>query len=144
MANHFREDVGKTAVAPRRQTTMRRAAYVERDSGDGYYPYAEEPVVRGGICALGRGLFLLIAWAARLAALALFVIVMLNSMPIPPIRYYVSTVTEFITSYLPWHEFGTLSVDTPFGGVFRCDLCLVSLLLFVIDWVACRIRAALV
>ncbi len=144
MAKHFREGAGTTAVAPRRQATVRRAAYVERGYQDDYYPYGAESEVRGGICALGRGLFLLVAWVARVAALALFVIVMLNSMPVPSIRYYVSAATEVVTSHLPWCEFGTLSVDTPFGGVFRCDLCLMSLFLFVVDWAACRIRAALV
>ena len=159
MARHFREDVERTEVATRRrevagarardmQVSIERQARprtVRRD--DYYYDYGhpdEGLSARGGICALGRGVFLLLAWLVRIVALAVCVLVLLTVIPILPIKYHVAYATELLTSYLPWSAWGTLAVDTPFGGVFRCDLCLLSMGLFVFDWVLCRIRAALV
>lgn len=162
MAKHFREDVERTQISPRQRAAANRRARdmrasIERTSraqpvrrADYYYDdyYDEyvdgEPPVRGGIAALGRGFFMLLAWVVRVVTLALFVLVMLNSMPIPPIKYHVAYATDLLTSYLPWSKLGTLAVDTPFGGTFRCDLCLLSLGCFVVDWLMCRIRAALV
>lgn len=161
MAKHFREDVERTQISPRQRAAANRRARDMRESiartsraqpvrRDAYYDdyydeYLEEELpVRGGIAAFGRGLFMVLAWVVRIVALGLFVLVMLNSMPIPPIKYHVAYATELLTSYLPWGEWGTLAVDTPFGGTFRCDLCLASLGCFFVDWVLCRIRAALV
>ena len=39
--------------------------------------------------------------------------------------------------------FGILCVATPFGGMFRGDFAIVSVALFVIDWVCLRIAASL-
>lgn len=168
MAKHFKQDVGKTTRAPRPQATIKRArvatrsddeepvslpygdaapyrtAYADPIRKDAPYYSEDEGFARGGIHRVGRGLFLLLAWGARLAALVLFVIVMLNAMPIPVVGPYVLTITDQVTSYLPWREMRLLVVDTPFSGAFRCDLCLLSLFLLVLDWVFCRIRAALV
>lgn len=160
MAKHFRDDVEKTSVAPRRQEATRRRYADQADvslgggQARGYVPAGsvrrddyyieEEPEVRGGFRAVFRGFFLLLAWAVRLCALGLFVVVMLNAMPVPAIRHYVAYATELVTSLLPWGRILTLAVDTPFGGTFRCDLCILSLVLFVLDWLLCRIRAAIV
>ncbi len=143
MAKHFREDNATTKTAPRRpQAVSHHSAYAEPVRRDDYY-FDDEPSAVGGIRAVGRGLFLLLAWAVRLCAFVLFVVVMLNAIPVPSIKYHVAFFTDSVTSYLPWYALGTLSVDTPFGGTFRCDLCLLSIALFVLDWVLCRIRAAL-
>ena len=155
MAKHFKQDVGKTKVArrsaaatrQRRQavpTTARQANYAGPTWNEDYYSDDAQGDARGGIRRLGRGFFLVIAWVARLAAICLFALVMLNSFNNPLVEYYGEMITDFITGYLPWHAWGVLAVDTPFGGLFRCDLCIASILLFVVDWVACRIRAALV
>lgn len=162
MASHFREDVERTKRAPRRQRVQDGAGQYTRSPSarssytrsqpsrpvtaprDDYYFEDQAPSVGDGFRAVGRGLFLMLAWVARIGALALFVIVMLNAIPIPPIKYHVSYATDLLTTYLPWNAWGALAVDTPFSGTFRCDLCLVSLLLFFVDWVFCRIRAALV
>ena len=121
-----------------------RYGHVEPARRNDLYLSDDVEYARGGIHRVGRGFFLLLAVCARLAALALFAIVMLNAMPIPPIAHYVAAVTQFVTEQLPWHDIRILAVDTPFGGSFRCDLCLLSLFLFVLDWLFCRLRAALV
>ena len=168
MAKHFKQDVAKTTVAARPLATKRRATPVQSGDTSGQvslpygdvapyrYSYPEairtdeayydegEGFARGGLFKVGRGFFLLLALPMRLAAIALFVIVILNAMPIPAIGEYVMTVTDFITSHLPWRDMRILAVDTPFSGAFRIDLCLLSFFFFVLDWLFCRIRAALV
>ncbi|MBR3317616.1 MAG: hypothetical protein IKG21_07370 [Atopobiaceae bacterium] len=121
-----------------------RYSYPAAARHDDIYLENDEGFARGGIHRLGRGFFLLLAIVVRLMALVLFVIVILNAMPIPPITHYVAAVTQLVTDALPWHDMKILAVDTPFGGSFRCDLCLLSLALFVFDWLFCRLRAALV
>lgn len=116
----------------------------ETSTGTSFYFDDEVIQTRGGIWALFRGIFLLLAWIVRLVAIVLFVLVMLKSVQIPYVYDVVTYALDFGTQYLPWREFGALSLDTPLGGVFRCDLCIASLLLFVVDWILCRIRAAMV
>lgn len=121
-----------------------RAYASEMSAGTSFYFDDEVIQTRGGIWKLFRGIFLLLAWIVRLVAIVLFVLVMLKSVQIPYVYHAVTYVLDYGTQYLPWREFGALSLDTPLGGVFRCDLCIASLLLFVVDWILCRIRAAMV
>lgn len=162
MARHMREpEAQRTTVVKRtveRQQPVQRRTMYRDDMPYGqaaaYRGLMEEPVVRreltwddaparGGIYALGRGLLLLLAWAIRLCAFAMVAIVLLNALSLPFFRTTLSTTTDLITSYLPWQNLGLLAVDTPFGGVLRGDLAIVSLLLFVIDWLLCKLRASL-
>lgn len=137
------DTTGQTAL-PYGAAASYRYTYPSAARRDEVYFEDDEDFARGGIHRVGRGFFLLLAWMARVVALALFVLVILNGLPIPPIAHHVAMATQFVTEYLPWHEMRTLAVDTPFGGSFRCDLCLLSLGLFVLDWLFCRLRAALV
>ncbi len=105
--------------------------------------YWDDVPERGGIFSFLRGLLLLLAWIFRLAALAMVVLVILNGLSLPVFRSTLATVTDVITSYLPWRNVGLLAVDTPFGGVLRGDLSLIALFLFVMDWLLCRSRRAL-
>ena len=105
--------------------------------------YMGEVPARGGARAVGRGFLLFFAWLMRLCAVAVVLLVLLNALGLSVLRSTLTTTTDLINSYLPWYSLGTLSVDTPFGGVFRGDLALVALGFFVLDWVLCKIRASL-
>ena len=105
--------------------------------------YADEVEARGGIRTLGRAPLLPLAWAFRVVALALVALVLANVFSLAFMRSHLTDVTDLVTSYLPWARIGVLGVDTPFGGTFRGDLCLLALLAFIIDWLLCRARASL-
>ena len=105
---------------------------------DDYYDLDAPP--RGGLVMVARFLLLLVAWLFRLVAFAFFVLVVLNVVSITAIEVPVTRVTDIVTSYLPWRSLGLLEVETPFGGIFRGDLSLVTLLFFVLDWLVCRLR----
>ena|GEM_PF-691825 len=98
---------------------------------------------RGGIYSFLRGLLLSLAWVFRIAALSVAAIVVLNGLSLPVFRSTLAQVTDTIISFVPWPNIGRFTVDTPFGGVFRGDLALITLLLFTMDWLLCRSRAAL-
>ncbi len=161
MAKHFKSEPQQTTSATKVQPRV-KARVSKGDTGISLpygapasyhydYPSAtrrnefgfidERP--RGGIFMVARGLVLLVAWIVRLAALAMCLIVLLNALALSPLRTYLTQVTDLITSYLPRRDIGLLSMDTPFGGVFRGDLTIISLLLFVVDWLLCRLRASL-
>lgn len=102
-----------------------------------------EVPARGGGYAVGRGFLLFFAWLMRLCAIAMVLLVLLNALGLSVLRPTLTNVTDAVNSFLPWHEAPGLSVDTPFGGVFRGDLALVALGLFLLDWVLCKVRAGL-
>ncbi len=126
---------------PYGQAASYRASYSDAIPTDEYY--WDDMPARGGIYAFGRGVILLLAWAFRVAALAVMLLVLANVMYLPVFRTQLTWFTDLVTSYLPWHSFGLLAMDTPFGGVFRGDLAMISVLLFVVDWLLCRLRASL-
>ena len=128
-------------LLPYGQAASYRSYYADPALTGGYY--IDRIPVRGGIYAFGRGLLLAIAWALRLFAYVFVLLVLLNVLSLSFFRAYVTSVTDAVTSHLPWHTFGLLALDTPFGGVFRGDLSLIALLLFVLDWAVCRVRIRL-
>ena len=162
MAKHFKEEpVQSTAVmrkqreaAPPRvnvehtqtslpygQVASYRSAIADA-APTGEYFMGDVPA-RGGARAVGRGFLLLFAWIVRLCAIATVLLVLLNSLGFLPLRPTITVATDFVTAYLPWRTLGLLEVDTPFGGTFRGDLALIAVLLFVVDWLLCKARAAL-
>lgn len=116
-----------------------RGPYRDAVYDDSYY--LDEVPARGGIRRLGRGLALVLAWAARLCALVAFALLALNVMALSPLEGLVARIDDVLETYLPWLMAGPPGVDTPFGGTFRVELALVSLVMFVADWLLCRLRA---
>ena len=161
MARHMREPESQRTTVVRR--TVQRPPQPKRHNvprddmpygqSAAYRGLVEEPVVReltwddgparGGVFAFLRGLLLIFAWALRLCALALTIVVLLNAVSPSFLQATLSRVTDLITSYLPWQHLGLLEVDTPFGGVLRVDLAILKLVLLIIDWLLCQIRASL-
>lgn len=114
-----------------------------KEAAPGRDIFWDDMPVRGGIYAFLRGLLLTLAWIFRLAAIVVTALVVVYGLSLPVFRSTLATIMDTITSFLPWRDLGLLAVDTPFGGVFRGDLAIIAVLLFVMDWLLCRSRAAL-
>ncbi|MEE1158060.1 MAG: hypothetical protein UHS51_01440 [Atopobiaceae bacterium] len=164
MAKHFKvvpDETTEVLEVPQRQTVW--TGFPSAEDTQGYLPYGQvasyrssyadaaptgeyfidEMPARGGIHAVGRGILLLMAWTLRLFAYGCVLLVVLNVLSLSLIRTQLTSITDAVTSNLPWHTFSTLSLDTPFGGTFRVDLAIIAVLLFVLDWALCRVRADL-
>lgn len=136
-------DTAEQVGMPYGQAAQYHYSYPTAVPSDDYYFNEADVPARGGIRMVGRALLLIIAWAVRLCALAMFALLMLNVLSISPLRSYVTWATDLVTSYFPWRYYGLLTIDTPFGGVFRGDMAIITLLLFIVDWLICRLRANL-
>lgn len=163
MARHFRQDTAEstevmsarkvrgaqsripteagTGRLPYGQAASYRASYADAAPTDEYF--LDDMPARGGFPAVGRALLLLLAWVVRLLAVAFMLLVLANALALPIFRSQLVWFTDLVTSYLPWRTMGLLAVDTPFGGMFRGDLALVSLMFFIVDWLLCRLRVRL-
>ncbi len=89
-----------------------------------------------------RGLSALLAVLVvvfRLGAIALAVLVVANAFTLSG-RVDVAAITARVSAFVPAQFSAMPMVDTPFGGVFRGDLALASVILFVLDWICSRIR----
>ncbi len=159
MARHFKETpTERTApmrrAAPRRVETRDtaevrlpygQAASYQYDYGrmaptDDYFDETYVPA-RGGFFAFLRGVIMILAVACRLAAIFLFLIVTMHVLGLPVLRGPITQLTDTITGVLPWGSLSAPVIDTPFGGVFRIDIALMCLLLFILDWLFCKLRA---
>lgn len=162
MAKHFREEPAQqTAYMPRtrvRQEQVHTGEQVQRPVSYGEVAsyrtsyvepaldkdfYFDERPARGGIRAFGRFLLLMLAWACRIAALGGTALVLLNSFYVSAWHPKMAWLMDQVWTYIPWGRIHVLSVDTPFGGTFYGDIALMVLALFLIDWLLCRLRAAL-
>ena len=159
MARHFKETPAERTApmrraAPRRVDTREatdvrlpygQAASYQYDYGrmaptDDYFDETYVPA-RGGGFALLRGILMIFAVAFRLAAIFLFLIVVMHVLGLPVLRGPITQVTDMITDVFPWGSLSVPVIDTPFGGVFRIDLAVMCVLLFVLDWLLCKLRA---
>ena len=105
--------------------------------------YDDEVEARGGIRSVGRFFLLAIAWVLRLCALVGSLLVVLNSFYATAWHPSFVRLMDQVWHYVPWGRAGTLVVNTPFGGKFYGGLALIVLAWFVLDWILCRLRAAL-
>ena len=159
MARHFKETpTDRTApmrrAAPRRVETNEtaevrlpygQAASYQYDYGrmtptEDYFDETYVPA-RGGFFAFLRGIIMIFAVACRLVAIFLFLIVTMHVVGLPVLRGPITQITDTITGVFPWGSLNVPVIDTPFGGVFRIDLAVVCLLLFILDCLLCKLRA---
>lgn len=163
MAKHFKEEPAQSTEVMSARKIRRTQQRVAVDGGTGHLPYGQaasyrasyadaaptsefymgDAPARGGLHAVGRGLLLILAWAVRLVALCFVFLVLANSLSLPFFLSQLTEVTDLVTSYFPWGTLNVLMVDTPFGGVFRGDFAIIALLMFMLDWLLCRLRARL-
>ena len=80
----------------------------------------------------------LIAIMLRLAAIALSLYVIASAVLTDAHRATLVRISFVINRLVPPALFGQFVFETPFGGAFRGDLAIVSVLLFVIDWLCVR------
>lgn len=141
--------------APYQQGYPQAGAYPQQGypqqaaQGQGYgyeAPREVEPVGMGHHLG-ARVLLAIICWVVRLSAIFLSGVVVLDSLSLGAGRTQLLRITAAISSAistaLPFGLAGSYVIDTPFGGAFRGDFAVVALVLFVIDWILCRIRARL-
>lgn len=105
-------------------------------------PRQVEPIGHGRH-VVARFFLALISWVLRLAAIAVSLVVVLDSFTFATGRTELLQSTALVSSLLPEGLAGLYVLDTPFGGAFRGDFAIAALVLFLVDWILCRIRAAL-
>ncbi len=96
----------------------------------------------GARMGLLRLVLLFLAWACRLAAIVLAVLVVMGCFSFA-YRLRVVELSAMVAEALPAFVSGLYVINTPFGGVFRGDFALVSVTLFVLDWILLRVRYSL-
>lgn len=84
-----------------------------------------------------------IAVICRVCAIAASVVVMAATLGLATRLPVLGQIYHLLMVLTPPGVFGILCVATPFGGMFRGDFAVVSVALFVIDWVCLRIAASL-
>ena len=80
----------------------------------------------------------LIALMLRLAAIALSLYVIASAVLTDAHRATLVRISLVINRFVPPALFGQFVFETPFGGAFRGDLAIVSVLMFVVDWLCVR------
>ncbi|MGN0287766.1 MAG: hypothetical protein ACI4B6_08890 [Atopobiaceae bacterium] len=105
-------------------------------------PRQVEPVGMGRHVA-ARAVLALFSWVFRIAAIFIAGVVVLDSLSLGAGRTELLRVTALISSLIPQGLSGMYVMDTPLGGAFRGDFAIVALVLLVVDWILCRIRASL-
>lgn len=90
---------------------------------------------------LGSFALRLLAFVARLAAIALSAAVVASAVLTDSRRYLLVQALNIAHALVPTGVFGRFVMETPFGGALRGDLAIASVLLFVFDWL-CLVYAS--
>lgn len=83
----------------------------------------------------------IVAIVCRVLAIALAVLVVMLSVATTGGRAWLVMVSNVADSIVPLPLLGTAVMETPFGGAFRGDFAIISVVLFIVDW-ACSKAAA--
>jgi hypothetical protein len=78
------------------------------------------------------------AVVARVLAVALCVLVVVDSLDLGTLHTVLLDVNGFVSNLVPQSVSGLLVFRTPMGGAFRGDFALAATALFVIDWLLAR------
>lgn len=144
------QGAGSTMVAPptlRRDAPVARPAAPSRPYDDGAYVNSrrdafldERHEYPGAAAATGAGLLSFVAILLRLAAIAIIGLIIVTAIPmgLGSFRIHIVNLMARIDDFLPSAIAGKLVFQTVFGGTFRGDLALLSLGLFIIDWLLSR------
>lgn len=88
-------------------------------------------------------LLYVLAWIFRICAWVVCAITILSCFNLIYRFAPVASVLGVVQGATPGVLVGRLSLETPFGGLFRGDFAVVALCLFVLDWVCLRVSANL-
>ena len=132
-------------AASRQQPPLTRRA-VPSPSRTGYdYSYEDERRARPPRPSSGAGASTLgtiahvVAVICRICAIVLSVLVIAAACLSGPVRLYLVGLMNVVGRWIPRPLLGVLVVETPLGGAFRGDFALTAIILFVIDWMLCRL-----
>ena len=108
---------------------------------DEQVPRRERPSRAGA--GVARVVLTLVIWVCRLSAIGLSAVVVLDCFSNMRVRVALFNLTAAIASAMPSQLAGMYVIDTPFGGAFRGDFAICAVVLFVADWILCRVRGSL-
>lgn len=108
-----------------------------------YYASTVERVVSGlfhGITGSLVSVFCqFIAVLCRVFAWMLSLIIVGSALPFAPLRFAFLMFYHTISRILPPVLVGSFIIESPFGGILRGDYVIVTLVLFVLDYLLCRL-----
>lgn len=141
---HATVPMPRTASHQQQPPLTRQA--VPSPSRTGYdYSYDDERHVRPPRASSGAGRATLgtiahvVAIICRICAIVLSVLVIAAACLSGSMRLYLVGLLNVVGRWIPRPLLGTLVVETPLGGAFRGDFALTALILFIIDWMLCRL-----
>lgn len=112
-----------------------------------YYASTVERVVSGlfhGITGSLVSVFCqFIAVLCRVFAWMLSLIIVGSALPFAPLRFAFLMFYHTISRILPPVLVGSFIIESPFGGILRGDYVIVTLVLFVLDYLFCRLAFTL-
>lgn len=112
-----------------------------------YYASTVERVVSGlfhGITGSLVSVFCqFIAVLCRVFAWMLSLIIVGSALPFAPLRFAFLMFYHTISRILPPVLVGSFIIESPFGGILRGDYVIVTLVLFVLDYLLCRLAFTL-
>lgn len=112
-----------------------------------YYASTVERVVSGlfhGITGSLVSVFCqFIAVLCRVFAWMLSLIIIGSALPFAPLRFAFLMLYHTVSRILPPVLVGSFIIESPFGGILRGDYVIVTLVLFVLDYLLCRLAFTL-
>lgn len=112
-----------------------------------YYASTVERVVSGlfhGITGSLVSVFCqFIAVLCRVFAWMLSLIIVGSALPFAPLRFAFLMLYHTVSRILPPVLVGSFVIESPFGGILRGDYVIVTLVLFVLDYLFCRLAFTL-
>lgn len=112
-----------------------------------YYASTVERAVSGlfhGITGLLVSVFCqFIAVLCRVFAWMLSLIIVGSALPFAPLRFAFLMFYHTVSRILPPVLVGSFIIESPFGGILRGDYVIVTLVLFVLDYLLCRLAFTL-
>lgn len=85
----------------------------------------------------------LIAVLCRVLAWMLSLIIVGSALPFAPLRFAFLMLYHMVSRILPPVLVGSFIIESPFGGILRGDYVIVTLVLFVLDHLLCRLAFTL-
>ena len=112
-----------------------------------YYASTVERVVSGlfhGVTGSLVSVFCqFIAVLCRVFAWMLSLIIVGSALPFAPLRFAFLMLYHTVSRILPPVLVGSFVIESPFGGILRGDYVIVTLVLFVLDYLFCRLAFTL-
>lgn len=137
----------RTTPAPSPRPMRKSAPEALRSQHANYHASAVEHAVSGlfhGVTAsLVSALCQVIAVLCRVFAWMLSLIIVGSALPFAPLRFAFLMLYHTVSRILPPVLVGSFIIESPFGGILRGDYVIVTLVLFMLDYLFCRLAFTL-